>query len=169
MLRRLSIRRGTLGYIRNRKTEEKIIQNRNSSCWSWELLSSALTSTFSSAFVGVTTFLTHFMLVQIFMGSFIFIPSEVQINLTTNFEMALIKILWQCSVLSHCSFLPPCPLSYCSTTHLLRPSCVRCHNHLQEGWQRIEALSTVRYEETPLCRALGTRTFDWCNSTQPSL
>ena len=46
---------------------------------------------FLLAFVRDTSFLTYFMLVQIFMGFFIFINSEVQINLITNFEMALIK------------------------------------------------------------------------------
>ena len=68
-------------------------------------------------FIKDTSFLSHVMLVQIFMGSLIFINSGVQVYLITNFEMPLIKILYHCSVhmLSHCSFLLHCPLSYYST------------------------------------------------------
>ena len=51
----------------------------NSSCWPWELLSSALTSSLlHQILTGLYqshSLLTHFMLVQIFMGSFIFIHS----------------------------------------------------------------------------------------------
>ena len=40
---------------------------------------------------------------------------RVACNLVTNFEVALIKKLSQCSVFSHWCFLPHCPLSYCCT------------------------------------------------------
>ena len=43
----------------------------------------------SLAFIRYTSFLTHFMLVKIF----IFVSSEVQIPLVTNFEVVLIKKL----------------------------------------------------------------------------